>query len=51
MMPPGALGRAARIVASYLSEAKSHWIPLSAGLEKVRGVRVERMASPMAIDE
>ena len=42
----GELMREPRNVNAYLSERKSHWMPLKVGLEKVSGVRVVRMASP-----
>ena len=41
--------REARIVAWYLSEAKSICTPLKSGLEKVIGVSVVRMRSPTVI--
>ena len=47
---PGALSRDAKMVIAYLSVRKSHWIPLKVGLEKVRGVKVVRSASPMVRD-
>ena len=43
----GALMRDISTVAWYLSEAKSAWMPLKAGLEKVSGVSVVRMLLPM----
>ena len=48
-MFPGALGRETRRVASYLSVAMSSWMPAKDGLEKVIGVRVVRMRSPMVM--
>ena len=45
----GALTRDISTVASYLSEAKSHWTPLNSGLEKVIGVRVVRIWLPRVI--
>ena len=41
----GALMREARKVTAYLSERKSHCMPLKVGFEKVNGVRMERIAS------
>ena len=43
------LARENNSVASYLSAAKSIWMPLKRGLEKVSGVRAVRMRSPMVI--
>ena len=43
---PGELSREASAVTAYLSLNRSHWIPLNAGFEKVRGVRLVRIASP-----
>ena len=48
---PGEAKRDANKVIWYLSAAKSHCTPLKVGLEKVRGVRVVRRASPMVMDE
>ena len=45
----GSLMREARIVAWYLSAAKSTCTPLKSGLEKVIGVRVVRIRSPTVI--
>ena len=45
----GSLMREARIVAWYLSEAKSICTPLKSGLENVIGVRVVRIRSPTVI--
>ena len=46
----GSLIRESSSVASYLSAAKSHCMPLKSGLEKVIGVSVVRNSLPTAIE-